>query len=185
MLYKAVTNSLRKRHRFFMCLICSTWGRRVKQLYKKILKLVLFLYNLNLWNLFQKSLFISNFRTRGLLHETILFKKNYIFSLLSATILVWWYDNANVVFYKDWSLWSVNLSSTGFRIQFNDSLNYIIDINKNKNPHPLVEIDTINDFVSMGFTIFLLLMKLHVFQTCKKKTNRNKMNLLSFTCTCN
>ena len=45
-------------------------------------------------NLFQKSLFISNFRPLGLLQETILFKKNYIFSLLSSTILVWLYDNA-------------------------------------------------------------------------------------------
>ena len=45
-------------------------------------------------NLFQKSLFISNFRPLGLLQETILFKKNYIFTLLSSTILVWLYDNA-------------------------------------------------------------------------------------------
>ena len=45
-------------------------------------------------NLFKKSLFISNFRPLGLLQETILFKKNYIFSLLSSTILVWHYDNA-------------------------------------------------------------------------------------------
>ena len=30
---KAFTNSLWKRHRFFMRLLCSTWGGRVKQLY--------------------------------------------------------------------------------------------------------------------------------------------------------
>ena len=42
----------------------------------------------SIYNLFQKSLFISNFWPLGLLQEAISFKKNYIFPLLSSTISV-------------------------------------------------------------------------------------------------
>ena len=63
----------------------------------------------------------------------------------------------------DLSIWA----RLNFRIQLNDWLNYITDINNNKNPHSLVEIDTSNDFLSMGFTLFLMLMKQRVFKHVK------------------